>query len=122
MEFKAFSEAWRSTPTVALDLMLNATPLHIFIETEAVIVMSRLSRNHYILSSNQNSVQILPHGCERERYTRAHNLRLYVTRTLIWQEIWNLILEKSDSGVCAGLKIVGGGAPLKIPTKKVPKP
>lgn len=35
---------WHSTPTVALETLLNLTPLHILIETESTSVLYRISR------------------------------------------------------------------------------
>lgn len=42
---KAITGAWHSAPTAALEAILNLTPLHILVETEALSVLNRLKRN-----------------------------------------------------------------------------
>lgn len=44
MTCKAITGSWKSTPTAAMEAMLNLTPLLVFIETESINTISRLSR------------------------------------------------------------------------------
>lgn len=41
----AITGAWKSTPTAALEAMLNLPPLHIHIQTEAISALSRIHRS-----------------------------------------------------------------------------
>lgn len=49
---KAITGAWHSAPTVALEALLDLTPLHILIETNALSVMCRLSSNPDVKFNN----------------------------------------------------------------------
>lgn len=48
MACKAISGAWKSTPTAALEAMLNLPPLHLFIESEAIATLDRLATENRI--------------------------------------------------------------------------
>lgn len=55
MACKAITGAWKSTPTVALEAILNLHPLHIFIQNEAIATLDRLAK------SNNNRLKNLDH-------------------------------------------------------------
>ncbi len=64
---KAITGAWHSAPTAAIETLLNLTPLHILVETEAISTFNRLTRDPNTKVKNIghsktwfDSIQLLP--------------------------------------------------------------
>lgn len=56
MACKAITGAWKSTPTAALEAMLNLPPLHLVIESDAIATLGRLAKlNGNILNNTDHS-------------------------------------------------------------------
>lgn len=56
MACKAITGAWKSTPTAAMEVILNLPPLHIFIQTGAIATLDRIAK------ANKNSLIKLDHS------------------------------------------------------------
>lgn len=60
--------AWYSIPTMALEVILDVTPLHILIESEAIAVLSRL----------KGDTQIVKDSTSYPHQNRLHYTGLYI--------------------------------------------